>query len=247
MNPSDALLFIFHGSEKTHCFKELKDFGNKLRRRNEIPSEVAFLSYTGNDVPKQLDRLRLRGYQNIRMIPVLLIPAPHFFMDLTAIIDKYRRSHPEIQLAVAECLGSDPIIQRGLLSRIKGHLSDVNRHKVFLVVAHGSRTAPQVEDIVGEVINSLRTEVTGAPIEESYLLSNDSEKIFSTKLAQLTKIYEEVIVVPFFLFQGRLVNMIKDECESYNLCGAEQKVHLEPTVPLDSVEKAVFNQAQLAS
>ena len=113
-------LLVFHGSARQGAIDAAAGFAQKLRI--EAGCENFAVCYLRGVAPELHDAIAETinsGYQNIRLIPLFLLPGSHITIDIPEIVKKFSVTHPEVKFAIADCLVNDQLFLEFVANSIK--------------------------------------------------------------------------------------------------------------------------------
>jgi sirohydrochlorin ferrochelatase len=102
---------IAHGSRRAEANAELLDVAGKLRERGRYPIvEVSYLELAEPSIDAGGARCVERGAIRVILLPYFLSPGKHVVEDLAAARDRLAERFPGVSFALAQPLGSHPLI-----------------------------------------------------------------------------------------------------------------------------------------
>jgi sirohydrochlorin ferrochelatase len=106
-----ALLLIAHGSRRAEANAELEQIAQRMRERGRYPIvQISYLELAEPDIEAGGAMCVERGATGVVMLPYFLSPGRHVVEDLTAAQTRLRERFPKVRFALAEPLGSHPLI-----------------------------------------------------------------------------------------------------------------------------------------
>jgi sirohydrochlorin ferrochelatase len=117
------LLLVAHGSRREASNDEVRDLTNQLQSHIDSyerpPFEkigCAFLELASPSIPEGLEDYVSEGAKDITVLPYFLSAGRHVSEDIPAEVEKVRDKYPEINIKIADYLGSSTGICDLLLS-----------------------------------------------------------------------------------------------------------------------------------
>ncbi|MBV1882183.1 MAG: sirohydrochlorin chelatase [Pseudomonadales bacterium] len=213
--PEDAgVLICGHGSRAKIAEEEFSLLAKGLA--SQYPSlkvEYGFLEYSAPNIHMALDRLLLRGVNKVYAVPGMLFAATHAQNDIPSVLTTYQSKHAGLEIEYGRELGLSQKMLKAFEARI--------------LQALGFTEIP----VVGELYDTMLvvvgrgTSVTSANAEVAKLTRimcenlgfGWSETVYSgvtfpsvgRGLEMAIKLgYKKIVVAPYFLFGGRLIDRI---------------------------------------
>jgi sirohydrochlorin ferrochelatase len=233
----EGILYIAHGSQKGEKNEALRKFVEALHEQvgSQIPYRTAFLEHTAENIENEANALIAQGVDHLIAVPLLLFAATHALKDIPNEIEAVRQKHPEVVFYFADTFGhragTGDILRERIETALQAwtkNLSNVQINQesqelkklpneglpagnsVCIVVSHGTKRYPtpqvQLEQICASLEAQVKIKVLPANIrghEPFLLLAVDAMKS-----------YDHLIVVPFFMFEGHLVDEITQKLQT---------------------------------
>lgn len=106
-----ALLLIAHGSRRPDANAELERVAEAFRARGRYPIvQVSYLELAEPSIDDGALRCIQRGATGVILLPYFLSPGKHVVEDLTAARDRLAGRFPGARFALAQPLGSHPLV-----------------------------------------------------------------------------------------------------------------------------------------
>lgn len=229
-------LYVFHGSPAASCYHAMQQFGQQLLAATPNPAAIAFLAHSENTILPQIKRLAAAGVRQLKLQPVLLMPAVHFSRDLVPLVPRAAAIGVDLQLY--SWIGETKSVQQSLENTINQLTPPEN--SCGIILAHGSRKYPSVEARLQGVVAKIQRSCPQFPLFDGYLLSEREELTFEARLASLQTQYQHIFVLPFFIFYGHLLEKIAkivDDNHSYHVT-----IKLMPNLDLNLVANALLQE-----
>ena len=209
-----GIMICGHGSRSKIAGEEFGLLAKGLKARYpNIPVEYGFLEYSAPNIHMGLDSMIEQGIEEIYAVPGMLFAATHVKNDIPSVLTTYQQKHDGLKIHYGRELGLHPLMIAAFEARI--------------LEAMGLTEAPTPGDLYDTmlVVVGRGTSDTNANAEASKLTriaAEDlgfgwSETVYSgvtfpsvgRGLEMALKLgYKKVVVAPYFLFSGRLIERI---------------------------------------
>jgi sirohydrochlorin cobaltochelatase len=213
-----GIMLCGHGSRNRRAVDEFATLAAALRDRLPgIPVEYGYLEFANPVIHLGLDRLREQGVRHVLAAPGMLIAAGHAKNDIPAVLKTYEASHPGLQITYGRELGVDLKMLRAAGDRIREGLQTSPRavplaETLLLVVGRGA-SDPDANSNVAKVMRMLWEGMGFGWGEVAY--SGVTFPLVAPALDHAVKLgYRRIVVFPYFLFTGVLVNRIYDAADA---------------------------------
>jgi sirohydrochlorin ferrochelatase len=207
-----ALLFICHGTRLTKGRIEAEEFVKLCMAQVDVPiKEICFLELAEPSIVQGFERCIQKGATNISVIPVFLLSANHIKIDIPKELLHLQNKFPGVDVNYGRALGVHDAISHLLWEKITKSAVSLRRNTHILLVGRGSTDQDVKRDL--EVIASNVQNHYGIPSIQACFLTG-SEPRFEEALWS-SESYEQVIVVPYLLFSGLLINGMKHTITRY--------------------------------
>ena len=175
--------------------------------------ELGYLEFANPVIRKGLDRLRERGCQRILAVPGMLFAAMHAKNDIPSVLDAYAAEHG-LEIRYGRELGVDPKMMLAAGDRIREAIDDADRRlgsvpltETALVVIGRGASDPDANGNVAKIARMLWEGMGFAWCEVGY--SGVTFPLVKPCLEHVARLgYKRVVVFPYFLFTGILVDRI---------------------------------------
>ena len=213
--PANAgVLICGHGSRAKIAEEEFSLLASGLRQRYpDLKIEYGFLEYSAPNIHMALDSLLEQGVQKIYAVPGMLFLATHAKNDIPSVLTTYMEKHPGLSIEYGNELGLHDEMIAAFQARILNAL--------------GYDEAPEIGALYDTmlVVVGRGTSVAGANAEAAKLTRivcenlgfGWSETVYSgvtfpsvgRGLEMALKLgFKKIVVAPYFLFGGRLIDRI---------------------------------------
>ena len=203
-----------HGSRDAGAVGEFQAVARGIEERlPHYDVESGFLEFATPVIRDGLDALRGRGVKKILAIPGMLFAAGHVKNDVPSVLNTYAAQHPDIEITFGRDLGIDHKLIRAAGARIVEALEaaggDVPRDETLLVVVGRGASDPDANSNVSKVCRLLWEGLGFGWAETAY--SGVTFPLVEPALEHAARLgYRRIVVFPYFLFTGILVQRIYD-------------------------------------
>jgi sirohydrochlorin ferrochelatase len=216
----EATVFIGHGSRSESGNTEFVKFIEELFMK--VPSPIkgyGFLEKAQPSIQQALEKAIHTGATSITVIPVFLLPGIHANRDIPLEITFIQHRYPAVTIHYGAPIGRDDLIIELLLERL---MEKEYRGEKVLLIGHGSREPEASEQFTQ--LGTLLENKLAAKVKLAYI---KAEPVFTDFLS---KSKERTYIIPYLLFSGGFVNLIKDQAKEHqhtvcNPIGFDGKLH----------------------
>jgi sirohydrochlorin cobaltochelatase len=221
MTPPTGIMLCGHGSRSIAAIGEFQHLAATLRRRlPDFDVESGFLEFARPVIRDGLEALAARGARTILCLPGMLFAAGHVKNDLPSEINGFAQDHPEIDVRFGRELAVDAKLLRASAARIAACEAaaerQIARQDTLLMVVGRGTNDPDANSNVSKVARMLWEGMGFGWCEVSY--SGVAQPLVDRGLAHAVRLgYRRIIVFPYFLFTGILVDRIyshADDCQT---------------------------------
>ncbi len=212
--PGTGVMLCGHGSRNRRAVDEFARLADALRARLPgVPVEYGYLEFANPVIHHGLDRLREAGVTRILAVPGMLFAAGHAKNDIPSVLNTYAAAHPGIEITYGRELGVDLKMLRAAGDRIAAALDGatpaIPREETLLLVVGRGASDPDANANVAKVMRMLWEGMGFGWGETAY--SGVTFPLVAPALVHAARLnYRRIVVFPYFLFTGVLVNRIYD-------------------------------------
>ncbi len=207
-----GIVLCGHGSRDPQAVEEFMNVVNKIKSRiPNIPVAFGFLEFNRPIISEALDQIRDTGVERIIALPAMLFAAGHTKNDIPAVLKKYSDKN-RTPIQYGRELGLNSLMIGAAGARLK-EIIETNPifpiSETLLVVAGRGSSDPDANSNVCK-ITRLLVEGFGFGWGET-VFSGVTFPLVDPGLRHALKLgFKRVILLPYFLFSGVLVNRVRD-------------------------------------
>jgi sirohydrochlorin cobaltochelatase len=207
-----GVMLCGHGSRDEDAVSEFAVLAGHLARRlPEYPVEYGYLEFATPIIRDGLDRLRSRAVSRVLAVPGMLFAAGHAKNDIPSVLNAYAAEHPGIRIDYGKDLGIDPKMLRAAADRIEKAINaakgSAEPHETLLIVVGRGASDPDANSNVSKLTRMLWEGFGFGWAETAY--SGVTFPLVFPALEHAARLgYRRIIVFPYFLFTGILVQRI---------------------------------------
>jgi sirohydrochlorin cobaltochelatase len=216
--PDAGVMLCGHGSRNRRAVGEFAALADRLKARLPgVPVEYGYLEFADPVLHRGLDRLRAAGARKVLAVPGMLFAAGHAKNDIPSVLNSYVAAHPGIEITYGRELGVDLKMLRAAGDRIEAALAAaslaIGRHETLLLVVGRGASDPDANSNVAKIMRMLWEGMGFGWGEVAY--SGVTFPLVAPALEHAVRLgYRRIVVFPYFLFTGVLVNRIHDAVDT---------------------------------
>lgn len=212
-----AILLIGHGSRDNDAVQEFYQLAEGFRQR--FPNQLVatgFLELATPSIDDAIENLVAQGVTNISALPGILMAGNHAKSDIPKILEAQRLKHA-IDINYGKELGVGQHMLAAARNRIEEaenkHQNNSRADTLLMVVGRGSDD-PEVIANFNYIASTLKQAMGFADCVTAYSgISSPSPTACLENAKALG--YERVMLLPYFLFTGRLVKRLHQQVDSF--------------------------------
>ncbi|MFE1244211.1 sirohydrochlorin chelatase [Fictibacillus sp. NPDC058756] len=232
-----ALLFICHGTRLQKGRNEAEEFVKQCMASVDVPiKEICFLELAEPSISQGFNACIQKGATSISVVPVFLLSANHVKIDIPKELKFLQSQYPETEVIFGREFGVHDAISHLLWERITKRVASLSKNSHILLVGRGS-TDPDVKLDLEKIASNLQQHY-GIPSIQACFLTGSAPS-FEEVLWNSQDSYDQVIVVPYLLFSGLLINGMKITTKRY-LEHSQKEVILCETLGYHPILKEVL-------
>jgi sirohydrochlorin cobaltochelatase len=210
-----GVMICGHGSRSQAAVDEFKVLAEKLPAHlpPDWPVEYGYLEFANPVIRDGLDRLRQQGCDRILAVPGMLFAAMHAKNDIPTVLNTYAATHG-VEIGYGRELGIDPKMIAAAGDRVRQAIAaadaagaTVPLEETCLVVIGRGASDPDANGNVMKLARMLHEGLGTGWVEVGY--SGVTFPLVEPCLEHVTRLgYRRVVVFPYFLFTGILIDRI---------------------------------------
>ncbi len=220
MSDDFGIMVCGHGSRDEGAVREFASVATALDARfTDREVEYGFLEFATPIIRDGLDKLVERGVKRIFAVPGMLFAAGHAKNDIPSVLNTYAAQNPGVEIIYGRELGIDLKMIRAAGDRVREAIARADAEQgpvpveetMLLTVGRGA-SDPDANSNVAKVSRMLWEGLGFGWGETAY--SGVTFPLVQPGLEHAVKLgYRRIIVFPYFLFTGILVNRIYDHTD----------------------------------
>jgi len=214
MSETTGIMICGHGSRDPGAVRQFENLARQMADRLAPQAvEFGFLEFATPIIRDGLDALRAKGVTNVLAVPGMLFAAGHAKNDIPSVLNRYAAEHPETTIRYGRELAVDLKMLQAARDRVGEALAaasdDVSLHETLLVVVGRGASDPDANSNVAKVTRMLWEGMGFGWAETAY--SGVTFPLVEPGLEHAARLgYRRIVVFPYFLFTGILVDRIYD-------------------------------------
>ncbi len=210
-----TILLVGHGSRNKEGNREIEAFATTWRAKNpQWRIEICFIEFAEMLIDQGLDNAA-NGSDRVIIVPLILNAAGHVKMEIPHHIADGRKRHPNVAFIYARHLGASErileILKRNLGKAMASmDMPDPQNSGVILL---GRGSSDRVAN--GEVAKMARWlfEESDHPLVDIAFTGITYPRIESVVQRQIALGMKQLVILPYYLFTGTLIERIKRQVE----------------------------------
>jgi len=208
-----GIMICGHGSRSKTAEQEFGLLARGLKRRfPETPVEYGFLEYSAPNIHMGLDKLRDAGVDHIVAVPGMLFAATHAKNDIPSVLTTYQEKHQHLKVSYGRELALHPEMIAAFEARIlqalgRDHVHPGDLYNTMLVVV-GRGTSDTYANAEAAKLTRIVTENLGFGWSETVYSGVTFPSVGKGLEMALNLGYKDIVVAPYFLFSGKLIDRI---------------------------------------
>ncbi|MCC6134749.1 MAG: sirohydrochlorin chelatase [Candidatus Contendobacter sp.] len=227
-----AVLLIGHGTRRAAGVAEFHQLAEQLRQAlPERKCLSGFLELVDPSVPEALETLWQEGFRRITALPALLLAAGHIKNDIPVILNAFQAEHPGLEITFGADLGIHPKLLQVARARIESieaqFGSGYDRQDTLLLVIGRGGSDPDANSSISKITRLLWEGIGFGWAETAYTAV--AAPLMAEALERTHRLgFKRLIVFPYLLFTGRLVEQVNATVEAYQSRHAEVQAVVAP-------------------
>jgi sirohydrochlorin ferrochelatase len=206
-----SLLIVGHGSRSAAGVAEYWDLARVVSEVDPtLDVGCGFIELAEPDLDTAVDRLVGRGAASVVAVPLVLLGAGHMKDDGPAALHRGRHRHPTVRFAYGRHLGIHPLVLSVAEERIKAAVGDGDPAATAVVLVSRGSSDPDANADLYKVARLLCDSRGLAMVEPAFVSLAEPRVPDALERCRLLGA-ERIVVVPYFLFTGILVDRIGEQ------------------------------------
>ncbi len=215
LNPKVGVLICGHGSRNRLAIQEFEQLVQAIQQKLAgVPVEYGFLEFARPVIREGLEKLREQSVTRVIAIPAMLFAAGHTKNDIPSVLNAYS-AETSLRIDYGRELGIDRLMIAAAGERISQTLKNSTDYclaETMLVVVGRGSSDPDANSNVSKITRML-VEAFGFGWGET-LYSGVTFPLVEPGLTHLARLgFKRIIIFPYFLFTGVLVNRIRQHTD----------------------------------
>ena len=213
-----AVLFVGHGSKLEAGNEEVRQFVERTSYMIDpaIMVETCFLEFASPNIEDGIELCVEKGAEEIHVIPIILLHAGHSKMHIPAEIEHAKEHFPDVKFTYGQTIGIHDEVFEILKTRLSEVGLDVTaKHEdtAILLIARGG-SDPQANGDFYKISRLLWEKLDVRWVESAFMgVTTPSVEEGIDRCVRLGA--KKIIMLPYFLFTGILIERMHKMCESY--------------------------------
>lgn len=207
-----GIMICGHGSRNKLAADQFSTLAVGLRKlMPEHPVEYGYLEFANPVISHGLDSLREQGVTRVLAVPGMLFAAGHAKNDIPSVLNTYAAQHDGFTIEYGKELGIDPKMMEASADRIREAIESSDKqvpaHETLLMVVGRGSSDPDANSNISKIMRLLWEGFGFGWAETCY--SGVTFPLVEPGLEKAAQLgYKRIIVFPYFLFTGVLINRI---------------------------------------
>jgi len=217
MSEKMGVMVCGHGSRDAGAVREFAQVAEGLKAHlPDFPIDYGYLEFARPVIRDGLDKLRAQGVNRVLAVPGMLFAAGHAKNDIPSVLNTYQAQHEDFRIEYGRELAIDTKMIRAAGERVREALEqaegDIPLHETMLVVVGRGASDPDANSNVAKVMRMLWEGIGFGWGETCY--SGVTFPLVEPGLEHAARLgYRRIVVFPYFLFTGILVQRIYDHTD----------------------------------
>lgn len=197
-------ILIVHGMRKGKLNETLEQFVHELFDDTSIDYDVAFLESEERSLDTVIKATVQQGYQAVNLMPLLLFTASHYYEDIADQMKVWTAQYPQVHFVLAEPLGTHPAMADWVSKQLVRYEHEIDDTTGVVILAHGNARFDEPDLALTQLAEQHSNEQI-----QCYPSMVYGKLKFKETLPPLATAYDKLLVIPFFFYDGYLVNKTK--------------------------------------
>ncbi|MBP1962073.1 sirohydrochlorin chelatase [Paenibacillus aceris] len=226
----NAVLFVGHGSREEGGNEEVRQFVSEMAGKlKEHIVETCFLEFVQPTIIQGIDRCIALGASHVVVVPIILFAAGHAKIHIPSAIDDAKRKYPLVKFTYGRPIGVHEQILEILSSRVEDLGVQVDEdlgETALLIVGRGSSDADANSDLF-KISRLFWEKLQVKWVETAFI--GVTAPLMDEGVERCLKLgAKKVIILPYFLFTGVLIQRMQQMVQGYQNTYPNQQFELAP-------------------
>jgi sirohydrochlorin cobaltochelatase len=215
MTDTPTLLIVGHGSRSTEGARQFHEFAALVRARAPgLNVGAGFIELAPPVIGEEVARLVAAGVREIAAVPLMLLAAGHTKDDIPATLLRERLRHRGLTIHYGRELGIRPELLALVEERVDAVLAREHRAETAVILVGRGTTDPDANGDLAKVARLFYEGRGFLSAEPAFVsLAEPSVPAVLERCRRLGA--ERVVVAPYFLFTGVLVERIREQARAF--------------------------------
>ncbi len=227
-----SLVLVGHGSRRAKGNEKVRHLATRIAGRFELPVQAGFIELAPPHASEAIDAAVAAGATEVVVVPAVLLAAGHAKNDVPVLVNQARKRHKGVRFFASRPLGVHPGMLQVLRDRVQAARAEMRPCQddkvAVLLLGRGSSDPDANADVykLGRLLIE-RQGLLGHEVGFIGVTDPDIERAFK-RLATLRP--RQVVVVPYLLYPGVLVQRVREKVEA--LAALYNRVEVAVTEPV---------------
>jgi sirohydrochlorin cobaltochelatase len=209
-----AIIFIGHGSRDPESNQEFRKLVESFKKkRTDLNIFYGFVELEKPGIKEiAFELARMDQYLELVFIPVFLFTSRHIKNDIPIIIEQLKFSFPQKKMFCTETINCHPLIIAQLQKRIdqENKIGQFNEQDTALIVVGRGSSDPHSNGEFQKIVRLVEENRNFQLVLPTYI--GITRPLFRDTLNLVSRLRpKNILVVPYFLFRGRLIKKLEDQ------------------------------------
>lgn len=237
INPADVgVIILGHGSREEEANTEFQDLVHAYKKEwPEWDIEYAQVELAPPDLKTALRNISSRR-RRIVIVPLFLFTSGHVKNDIPLVIHSLKAEFPKHEYLVTGAIGPEPRMAEFMMKRLKEAvtLDSVRIAKTGVVVVGRGASDSDANSDFFKLVRLFEESGTFAFVQPTFI--GITKPLLPQTLESAARLRpEELLILPYFLFKGRLINRINKIAEEFATAYPWIKTTALPSLGFDTL------------
>lgn len=226
----NAVLFVGHGSRDPEGNEEVRQFVQETAAQMDVPIiETCFLEFVQPTIARGIETCVNRGATRVVVIPIILFSAGHAKIHIPAAIDEAKARYPQVRFTYGRPVGVHDQILDILISRVgdTGIRPDESSEDTALLVVGRGSSDPDANSDLFKISRLFWERMNVKWVETAFI--GVTSPLLEEGVDRCLKLgAKHVIIVPYFLFTGVLINRMEQMIAEFSARFTDSRFTMAP-------------------